>query len=227
VDDVIDLAWRYKLMLPTFASLPLLIAYRGSTSILIPKWIASLMSIPHLINLGYFYHLYMGLLAIFCTNSINILAGVNGLEVGQSVVITVATILHNLLELFWSVEDGTADDNPFASMHLFSLLISFPFLACSLGLLCHNWYPSRVFVGDTFTYFAGMFFAVAGILGHFNKTLLLLFIPQLLNTILSLPQLLGVIPCPRHRIPRCNPNTGLLEPTPNLTLLNFTLRVHT
>ena len=36
------------------------------------------------------YKLYMGLLAVFCTNSINIHAGLNGLEVGQTVVIASA-----------------------------------------------------------------------------------------------------------------------------------------
>jgi UDP-N-acetylglucosamine--dolichyl-phosphate N-acetylglucosaminephosphotransferase len=39
-------------------------------------------------------------------------------------------------------------------------------------------YPSKVFVGDTFTYFAGMTIAVAGILGHFSETLLLFLVPQ-------------------------------------------------
>jgi len=39
---------------------------------------------------GWVYKLYMGLLAVFCTNSVNILAGVNGLEVGQSVIISCA-----------------------------------------------------------------------------------------------------------------------------------------
>ena len=29
-------------------------------------------------------------------------------------------------------------------------------------------YPSSVFVGDTYTYFAGMSLAVVGILGHFR-----------------------------------------------------------
>jgi hypothetical protein len=29
-------------------------------------------------------------------------------------------------------------------------------------------YPSSVFVGDTYTYFAGMALAVVGILGHFR-----------------------------------------------------------
>ena len=39
-------------------------------------------------------------------------------------------------------------------------------------------YPSRVFVGDTLCYFAGMTFAVVAILGSFSKTMLLFFIPQ-------------------------------------------------
>jgi UDP-N-acetylglucosamine--dolichyl-phosphate N-acetylglucosaminephosphotransferase len=49
-------------------------------------------------------------------------------------------------------------------------------------------YPSLVFVGDSYTYFAGMTLAVAGIEGHFSKTLMMFFIPQLLNFTLSLPQ---------------------------------------
>jgi UDP-N-acetylglucosamine--dolichyl-phosphate N-acetylglucosaminephosphotransferase len=46
-----------------------------------------------------------------------------------------------------------------------------------MSLLSKNQFPSKVFVGDTFCYFAGMTFSVVGILGHFSKTLLLLFIP--------------------------------------------------
>ena len=63
-------------------------------------------------------------------------------------------------------------------------------------------YPARVFPGDTFCYFTGMAFAVVGINGHFSKTLLLFFIPQIFNFILSCPQLFGLVPCPRHRLPR-------------------------
>jgi UDP-N-acetylmuramyl pentapeptide phosphotransferase/UDP-N-acetylglucosamine-1-phosphate transferase len=36
-DDVLDIPWRVKLLLPTVASLPLLIAYSGATAIGIPK----------------------------------------------------------------------------------------------------------------------------------------------------------------------------------------------
>jgi UDP-N-acetylmuramyl pentapeptide phosphotransferase/UDP-N-acetylglucosamine-1-phosphate transferase len=37
----------------------------------------------------------MGLLAVFCTNSINIHAGVNGLEAGQTVIIAASVSISN------------------------------------------------------------------------------------------------------------------------------------
>lgn len=45
-----------------------------------------------------------------------------------------------------------------------------------------------------------------GIFGHFTKSLLLFFLPQLLNFLLSLPQLFGLVPCPRHRLPKWLPS---------------------
>jgi UDP-N-acetylglucosamine--dolichyl-phosphate N-acetylglucosaminephosphotransferase len=69
-----------------------------------------------------------------------------------------------------------------------------------------------------------MVFSVAGILGHFSKTLLLFFAPQILNFVLSLPQLLKIVPCPRHRLPVFNERTGLLHGVPShLNLVNQTL----
>lgn len=47
-----------------------------------------------------------------------------------------------------------------------------------------------------------MTFAVVGILGHFSKTMLLFFIPQAFNFLLSLPQLFLLVECPRHRLPK-------------------------
>ncbi|XP_008148301.1 UDP-N-acetylglucosamine--dolichyl-phosphate N-acetylglucosaminephosphotransferase isoform X3 [Eptesicus fuscus] len=201
-DDVLNLRWRHKLLLPTAASLPLLMVYFtnfGNTTIVVPKPFRPILGL-HL-DLGILYYVYMGLLAVFCTNAINILAGINGLEAGQSLVISASIIVFNLVEL----EGDCRDD------HVFSLYFMIPFFFTTLGLLYHNWYPSRVFVGDTFCYFAGMTFAVVGILGHFSKTMLLFFMPQVFNFLYSLPQLLHVIPCPRHRVPRLNTNTGKLE----------------
>ncbi|XP_028405713.1 UDP-N-acetylglucosamine--dolichyl-phosphate N-acetylglucosaminephosphotransferase-like [Dendronephthya gigantea] len=199
-DDVLNLRWRHKLLLPTMASLPILMVYLvnfGSTTIVVPKPFRFFLGLS--VNLGVLYYLYMGMLAVFCTNAINIVAGINGVEVGQSSVITLSVMLFNFLELqgdCWRA-------------HLFSLYLLIPFLAVSSALLYYNWYPSSVFVGDTYCYFAGMTFAVVGILGRFSKTLLLFFIPQVLNFLYSLPQLFHLIPCPRHRLPKLNPETGL------------------
>lgn len=56
-----------------------------------------------------------------------------------------------------------------------------------------------------------MSFAVVSILGHFSKTLLLFFLPQIFNFLYSVPQLFGLVPCPRHRLPVLNRRTGGLE----------------
>ncbi|XP_063933418.1 UDP-N-acetylglucosamine--dolichyl-phosphate N-acetylglucosaminephosphotransferase-like [Zophobas morio] len=183
VDDILELRWRDKLVLPAIATLPLLLVYHnngGSTYVSMPSLLRPWFG--GAVDLGYFYYLCVSVMGVFCTNAINILSGVNGLEAGQS--------------------ENRA--------HYVSLFFMMPFVFVTLALTYYNWFPAEVFVGDTFCYFAGMTFAVAGILGHFTKTLWLFFIPQLLNFIYSVPQLLRLIPCPRHRMPRLDESTGKL-----------------
>ena len=105
------------------------------------------------LELGWIYKAYMAALVIFCTNAINILAGVNGLEAGQTAVTAAAVAAHNLGSI---ASLAAAAASPAASAaaakaaaasadgHLFSLFIMLPLLATSLGLLWHNWYPSDV-----------------------------------------------------------------------------------
>lgn len=192
-DDVLDLRWRHKLLLPTMASLPLLMVYYVTTNktyIMVPTLLRVFLG-PS-IQLGFLYYVYMGMLAVFCTNAINILAGINGLEVGQSVIIASSLIIFNLMSLSGSL----------GHHHQFSLYFLLPYLGTSLGLLVHNWFPSSVFPGDTFCYFSGMTLAVVAILGHFSKTLLLFFLPQILNFLYSCPQIFHLVHCPRHRLPK-------------------------
>jgi UDP-N-acetylglucosamine--dolichyl-phosphate N-acetylglucosaminephosphotransferase len=85
VDDVIDIPWRYKLIIPLFGILPVLIAYDGVTYVLLPDVIREM--IGKTVDLGILYYIYMALLGIFCTNSINIYAGINGLEVGNPILL--------------------------------------------------------------------------------------------------------------------------------------------
>ena len=73
---------------------------------------------------------------VFCTNAINIYSGINGLEVGQSVVICLSVIAHNLVEM--TLQPGGF--NPVVvEAHAFSLTFMLPFLAVALALLRFNW----------------------------------------------------------------------------------------
>ena len=179
----------------------------GVTHVVVPLPLRNYLG--ELVDLGGFYYLYMAAVSIFCPNCINILAGINGIEVGQSLVIAFLLVLNDMLYLSPKLHQP----HPAAESHLFSVYLLLPFIGVSMALLKHNWFPAKVFVGDTYCYFAGMVFAVVGILGHFSKTLLLLFIPQIFNFCYSAPQLFKIVPCPRHRLPRFNARTGLLEPS--------------
>ena len=195
MDDVINIPWRMKLILPAIASLPL-------------EFETSKIDIGGIfIDIGGLYPTFGTLLCVYCSNVINILAGINGIEVGQSMVIAIT---------FMAIEYNT-----------WPLLM--PFVSTSIVLLCFNWYPASVFVGDSFTSFAGMLFAVTGLVFHMNYTLFWMLLPQTFNFCVSLPQLLKIQECPRHRLPTYNPETNLLEPSTykgqmNKTLLNYILK---
>jgi UDP-N-acetylglucosamine--dolichyl-phosphate N-acetylglucosaminephosphotransferase len=205
-DDLFDIRWRNKFFLPAIAAIPLLVVYYvdfGITKIVLPPF----LNLGSTMDLGALYYVYMASVAIFCPNAINILAGVNGLEVGQAVVIAMCILVNDMLYIF------LLPGHPAMETHLFSAYLLLPLLGVSCALLAHNWWPARVFVGDTYCYFAGMVFAVVGILGHFSKTLLLFFVPQIFNFVYSVPQLFKIVECPRHRLPKFNVDTGLLEPS--------------
>ncbi|ODH51501.1 hypothetical protein GX48_02369 [Paracoccidioides brasiliensis] len=209
-DDMLDIRWRHKVLIPAFASIPMLIVYFvdfGVTHVVVPVPLQRYLG--PFIDLGWLYYVYMAAVAIFCPNSINMLAGINGIEVSQSLVIAILLLINDALYL----SPFTPYPHPAMDSHLFSIYLLLPFIAVSLALWWHNWYPAKVFVGDTYCYFAGMVFAVVGILGHFSKTLLLMFIPQIFNFVYSTPQLFHLVPCPRHRLPHFNSRTGLLDPS--------------
>jgi UDP-N-acetylglucosamine--dolichyl-phosphate N-acetylglucosaminephosphotransferase len=249
-DDILDLEWRYKYALPPLMALPLLAAYDGGTVIRPPRFLRSWLTdswlggaadallqlfggavLPDtmgLVDLGRAYSLYMVLLVVFCTNAVNIYAGVNGLECGQVYVIACSILTMAAVEL----------QNNRSENYTLSVVFLPPFVATTLALLRSNWYPAQVFVGDTFTNYAGMALAVVAILGHFPVMLLLLMLPQLVNFLVSIPQLFKLRPCPRHRLPTYDERTGLLRcsyvndrativdrDSMNLTLINVVLRL--
>ena len=77
VDDMLDLQWRYKLIYPFFIVIPMACNYYGPTSVVFTYPISLIIES---IDLGpILFSIYIILLGIYCTNTINIYAGINGL----------------------------------------------------------------------------------------------------------------------------------------------------
>lgn len=204
--DVLDLQWHIKMALPCVASSPLLMVYivnGGVTNVTVPVILQQWLGFKFF-ELGILYYMFMYTLAVFCTKSINMLSGINGLEIGQSAIIGFSVLLFNAIEM--------RSEN--WKSHLFSIYFLIPYLMTSLALY------KRVLIGQTrsgggkiFCYFSGMTFSVVAIFGHFSKTMMLFFIPQFVNSFLSLPQFVGLIPCPNCRLPILDDATQTLEPS--------------
>lgn len=130
IDDTVDLRWKYKLILPLVASVPLITSYSGGTNIVLPIPVRHYLGKE--LELGLLYKVYMSMIAIFCSNSINIHAGINGLEVGQSIIIASAIMIHNIIEINLGLSEKIVQN------HIFSLTIILPFLFTSLALFKFN-----------------------------------------------------------------------------------------
>lgn len=154
-DDILDVRWRYKIWFPAVASIPLLIFYYtnfGVTHVVMPLQLrpllgdlvdlgksdiayarCSLLLILLCMFQGVLYYVYMLMLVVFCTHTINILAGINGIEAGQALVIAISVLINDLLFLFNNSNKESVE------AHLFSLYFMLPFIGVTSALLWHNW----------------------------------------------------------------------------------------
>ncbi|TNJ29654.1 UDP-N-acetylglucosamine-dolichyl-phosphate N-acetylglucosaminephosphotransferase [Giardia muris] len=213
IDDVVDLRWRHKLVFPCITLLPAVMGYAGDNLVIFGFTFSSLLT-----------RLYCLFFTIFSQNAVNIYAGINGIEVGQVLVATGALLIALSIRgyKYRTVEDLFNEEPQLGDAILLLIL----FLTVSIALYSLNRFPSKVFVGDVYAYFGGATFALAAMLGGELLLAPFLFGMQILNFGLSLPQLLGWVPCPRHRLPRLNTQTGKLEGLPtNLNLINQYLRL--
>lgn len=68
------------------------------TAMLVPEFLQSFVGQTY-IDFGFLFYGYIIMLVIFCTNAINIVAGINGIEVGQSLVIAASVATFNLIQV--------------------------------------------------------------------------------------------------------------------------------
>ena len=86
------------------------------------------------------------------------MAGINGLEVGQSVVAACSMLLYFFVA---GLVKGEAEK------YTYSIVLLVIFLGGAVVLLKDNQYPAKIFIGDTFCYYRGIVLAIAAIYGTF------------------------------------------------------------
>jgi len=155
-DDV--LGWKrgltqfQKVLLTIPIALPLMVINAGH----------SVMEIPFLgrLDFGLIYPLLLVPVGVIgAANAFNLLAGYNGLEAGMGLIIfTTFGITGLIVEKYW--------------ISLIALIVS----ATLLAFLYFNWYPAKIFPGNSFTYSIGALIAAIAIIGDMERLAVWLFL---------------------------------------------------
>lgn len=161
VDDLFTLRQRYKPFLVALASTPLVIAYASRTEMWLPFF--------GKIYFGSLYLVLIPLAVVTASNLTNMLAGFNGLEAG------VATISCFTLGFLLAIL-GKWDSAALA----FSLSTAF------LAFLFYNWYPARIFPGDTGTLLSGAAIAAISISGGVEAAGIVIMVPAAIDFTLKM-----------------------------------------
>ena len=156
-DDLVELSQRFKPFLIVAASIPLMLCLLSRGSILIPE-IGS-------INLGLLYPLVAVPLAITTSaNFSNLLAGFNGLEAGCA-AISLGTMAF------------LSDITGHPAVAVLGCIATFAYI----GFLLLNWYPAKIFPGDTGTLMAGAALAALGLASGLEFEAIVLSIPAAMD----------------------------------------------
>lgn len=171
MDDI--LGWKrgfkqwQKPIFTLFAALPIMVVNSGHSTMTLP--------VVGTIDWGILYSLLIVPLGIVgASNAYNMLAGYNGLEAGMGVII---------LSVLGYVGLVYESDTSVLSLVMVGALLAFLFF---------NWYPAKVFPGDTLTYSVGTLVACVAILGNMEKIAVLLFIPYAIDFALPMRKMLKV-----------------------------------
>ena len=164
-DDIlgwkIGLRRRTRVILVVFASIPLIAINAGKSAMNLPFF--------GVLDIGVFYPLILIPLGIVgATTTYNFLAGFNGLEAGQGII---------LLSALAIVSHFTGNS--------WLAVIALCMVASLIAFLIFNFDPAVVFPGDSLTYPVGGLIAIMAILGNFEKIAVFFFIPFVIEFFLK------------------------------------------
>lgn len=179
VDDVLSIPDIYRVVLPVFAAVPLMLLKVGTSTIDLPllgvvnaNLGTVMLPLVGPISLNLYVLLLIPLGVIACSNLVNLLGGFNGLEAGQGIIIAVFLIA--MLALSGLTEN---------KITMVFLLIAL--IGALLAFLIFNWYPAKVFPGNIVTYLIGATVAVVVIVGNIEKAGAILLAPQIIEFFLK------------------------------------------
>jgi len=156
------LSKRSRLFLVFVASIPLVVINAGNSTINIP--------FLGILDFGILYPLVLIPIGMAgATTTYNFLAGFNGLEAGQGILII-----------------GFLSYVSYLTGSTWLSLIGLIMVAALLGFWYYNRYPAKVFPGDSLTWSIGALIAGMAILGDFEKIAVFVFIPYILEMILKI-----------------------------------------
>jgi UDP-N-acetylglucosamine--dolichyl-phosphate N-acetylglucosaminephosphotransferase len=144
-----------------FAALPMMVINAGHSTMNMP--------IIGTIDFGIIYPLLIVPIGIVgASNAYNMVAGYNGLEAGMGVIIL------STLGYFAFVN---GKDN--------ALILTICMIGSLIAFLYFNWYPAKIFPGDTMTYSLGALAACIAIVGDMEKIAVILFLPYAFDFIIQ------------------------------------------
>lgn len=162
VDDIADLSPKHKFIIQMIPAL-IVIIYNSD---LINSFIVSQLKSVDL--LGYLLYPILILWIVGVTNSINLIDGLDGLACGVSIITLIAFLI-----LGWKQN--------FETLNLLSIALA----GSMLALLRFNFYPAKIFLGDSGSTFTGFMLASIGALWVLkSENVFFVFIPII---ILALP----------------------------------------
>lgn len=129
------------------------------------------------INFGLFAYPLTIFFIVGCINCLNLIDGLDGLSGG------ISSIYFLMVGIIATMQGKFGLD----------FVLAFVMLGSTLGFLVHNFYPAKIFAGDSGSNFMGFIIAVIALLGFKNVTLTSLIVPLLLIAVPILDTLFAII----------------------------------
>lgn len=169
IDDINPISSKYKL-LGQIISASIVVYYGGIL-------LSHISAFGIYIDFGNFSSVVTVIFIVALANAINLIDGLDGLSGGISsiyfgTILVIAILTGKMIGL--------------------EVMLSSIMLGAILGFLVHNFYPAKIFAGDSGSMFMGYMIAIVALLGFKNVTLTSLIVPVLILAIPIIDTILAI-----------------------------------